>query len=88
MESKRLFLIDGMSHIYRAYYAIRGLSNSKGMPTNAVYGFTSMLRKLIEEQKPDYVGVAFDREHVLAPAHAIPGVLEPCHADLESYNFV
>ena len=62
MDSKQLFLIDGMSHIYRAYYAIRGLSNSRGLPTNAVYGFTSMLRKLIEEQKPDYIGVAFDLE--------------------------
>ena len=62
MDSKRLFLIDGMSHIYRAYYAIRGLSNSRGIPTNAVYGFTSMLRRLIEERKPDYIGVAFDLE--------------------------
>jgi DNA polymerase-1 len=62
VDSKRLFLIDGMSHIYRAYYAIRGLSNSKGLPTNAIYGFTSMLRRLIEEQKPDYIGVAFDLE--------------------------
>ncbi len=51
-----------MSHIYRAYYAIRNLSNSKGLPTNAVYGFTSMLRKLIKEQKPEYVGVALDLE--------------------------
>jgi DNA polymerase I len=57
---KRLFLIDGMSHIYRAYYAIRNLSNSKGFPTNALYGFTSMLRKLIEAEKPDYIGVAMD----------------------------
>jgi len=62
VDSKRLFLIDGMSHIYRAYYAIRGLSNSRGIPTNAVYGFTSMLRRLIEERKPDYIGVAFDLE--------------------------
>jgi DNA polymerase I len=62
MNSKRLFLIDGMSHIYRAYYAIRELSNSKGLPTNAIYGFTMMLRKLIEEQKPDYIGVALDLE--------------------------
>ncbi len=62
MEAKRLFLVDGMSHIYRAYYAIRGLTNSKGLPTNAIYGFTSMLRKLIEEQKPDYIGVAIDVE--------------------------
>ena len=60
MSSKRLFLIDGMSHIYRAYYAIRNLSNSKGFPTNAVYGFTSMLRKLIKEEKPDYLAVAMD----------------------------
>ncbi len=62
MDSKRLFLVDGMSHIYRAYYAIRGLSNSKGLPTNAIYGFTSMLRKLIEEEKPGYIGVAVDLE--------------------------
>jgi DNA polymerase I len=60
MNPKRLFLIDGMSLIYRAFYAVRNLSNSKGMPANAVYGFTSMLRKLIEEQKPDYIGVAID----------------------------
>ena len=60
MTSKRLFLIDGMSHIYRAYYAIRNLSNSKGLPTNALYGFTAMLRKLIETEKPDYIGVAMD----------------------------
>jgi len=62
VSSKRLFLIDGMSHIYRAYYAIRNLSNSRGLPTNAVYGFTSMLRKLIDEQKPEYIGVALDLE--------------------------
>ncbi|MBN2338171.1 MAG: DNA polymerase I [Acidobacteria bacterium] len=62
MSPKRFFLVDGMSHIYRAYYAIRGLGNSRGIPTNAVYGFTSMLRKLVEEQKPDYIGVAFDLE--------------------------
>jgi DNA polymerase-1 len=62
VSSKRLFLIDGMSHIYRAYYAIRNLSNSKGLPTNAVYGFTAMLRKLIQEQKPEYIGLALDLE--------------------------
>jgi len=60
MNKKRLFLIDGMSHIYRAYYAVRGLTNAQGLPTGAVYGFTSMLRKLIGEHKPDYIGVAMD----------------------------
>ena len=62
MSPKRLFLIDGMSHIYRAYYAIKNLSNSSGMPTNAVFGFTSMLRKLIQEQNPEFIGVALDLE--------------------------
>ena len=57
---KRLFLIDGMSHVYRAYYAVRGFTNAQGLPTGAVFGFTSMLRKLIDGQKPDYVGVAMD----------------------------
>lgn len=62
MSRQRLFLIDGMSHIYRAFYAIKNLSSSKGMPTNAVFGFTTMLRKLIQEMKPDYIGVAIDLE--------------------------
>ncbi len=62
MSAKRLFLIDGMSHIYRAFYAIRNLSNSRGLPTNAVFGFTTMLRKLIQDEKPDYIGVAMDLE--------------------------
>ena len=59
-HKKRLFLIDGMSQIYRAYYALPSLSNSKGLPTNAIYGFTMMLRKLITSEKPDYLGVALD----------------------------
>jgi DNA polymerase-1 len=59
-NKKRLFLVDGMSNIFRSYYAIRGLSNSKGLPTNAVYGFTMTLRKLINDHKPDYLGVILD----------------------------
>ncbi|RPJ52279.1 MAG: DNA polymerase I, partial [Acidobacteria bacterium] len=59
-QSGRLYLVDGMSHIYRAYYAIQGLRSKKGMPTNAVYGFTNMLRKLIKEEHPEYLGVAID----------------------------
>ena len=45
-----LYLIDGNSYIYRAYYAIKGLSTSKGLPTNAVYGFTNMLIKILNEK--------------------------------------
>jgi DNA polymerase-1 len=55
-----LYLIDGNSYIYRAYYAIRNLSTSKGFPTNAIYGFTTMLMKVAGEKKPDYLAVAFD----------------------------
>lgn len=59
---ERIFLIDGMSQVFRAYYAIRGLSTSHGVPTNATYGFITMLRKLIEDEKPTYLGVVFDPE--------------------------
>jgi DNA polymerase-1 len=59
-KKKRLFLIDGMSQIYRAYYAIRGLSTSTGVPTNAIYGFTMMLRRLLTTEKPDYIAVVMD----------------------------
>ncbi len=56
----KLLLIDGHSILNRAYYGIRGLSNSKGVPTNAVYGFLNIMFKYIEEEKPDYLTVAFD----------------------------
>ncbi|NCO68881.1 MAG: hypothetical protein GW873_10270, partial [Nitrospirae bacterium] len=60
MPRQTLYLIDGSSYIYRAFFAIRNLRNSKGLPTNAVYGFTRMLMKIVEEKKPDYLAVAFD----------------------------
>ena len=55
-----IYLIDGNSYVYRAYYAIRGLTNSKGFPTNAIFGFTNMLLKIIREKKPDSIIVSFD----------------------------
>ncbi|MGM0556151.1 MAG: DNA polymerase I [Myxococcota bacterium] len=55
-----IYIVDGSSYIYRAYYAIRNLTNSKGFPTNAVYGFTQMIKKLLEEHDPEYVTVTFD----------------------------
>jgi DNA polymerase-1 len=57
---QRLFLIDGYSNIFRAFYAIRNLSTTKGEPTNAVYGFVTMLRKLLREEQPELIGVALD----------------------------
>ena len=59
-QNERVYLIDGSSYIYRAYFAIRHLSNSKGEATNAVYGFTNMLLTLLREEKPDRVAVIFD----------------------------
>jgi len=55
-----LYLIDGSAYIYRAYHAVRGLSNSSGLPTNATFGFTRMLIKLIRDRTPEYVAMFFD----------------------------
>lgn len=57
---KKLLLIDGMSSAYRAFYAIRGLTTSRGLPTNAVFGFIQILRKVLAEYQPDYVAIAGD----------------------------
>jgi len=59
-EEKTIYLIDGTAYIHRAYHAIRGLTNSKGLPTNAVFGFTRMLIKLMDDRNPEYVGMFFD----------------------------
>ena len=58
----RLYLVDGTSNIYRAFFALRGgFTTRDGLPTNAVYGFTTMLRKLVKDEQPEYLGVCFDR---------------------------
>lgn len=59
-EKKKFFIIDGNAYIYRAFYAIPELSTSTGIPTNAVFGFASLMLKLLREDKPDYIVVAFD----------------------------
>lgn len=56
----KLILIDGNSIIYRAFFAMPPLTNTKGLHTNAVYGFTNMLLRLIEDHKPTHMMVAFD----------------------------
>lgn len=55
-----LYLVDASSFIFRAFFAIRRLSNSKGLPTNAIFGFTTMLLGVFEKEKPDYVACVFD----------------------------
>src|SRR3989339_1872538 len=59
-DRPRFVIVDGSNYLFRAFYAIRELSNSKGFPTNAIYGFTTMLMKLLRDQAPDYIAVAFD----------------------------
>lgn len=55
-----LYIIDGHSLLYKAYYAIRGLSTKSGMPTNAIFGFLQMLLRIIREAKPRHLCVTFD----------------------------
>src|SRR4030042_4498483 len=58
--TKKLVLIDGNSLVHRAFHALPALSTSEGELVNAVYGFTSMLLKVFDELKPDYISVCFD----------------------------
>jgi len=59
-DSKKIFLIDGSAFLYRAFHAIRSLSTSKGHPTNATFGFTRILLKLLKDNDPEYAVVLFD----------------------------
>jgi 5'-3' exonuclease len=63
--SERVFLIDSMSHIFRAYFApmanrVAPLGTSTGQVTQAVYIFTNMLRKLLQDEKPNYIAAIFE----------------------------
>ena len=55
-----LLLVDGHYYLYRSYFAIRGLSNSRGEPTNAIYGFVKSLRRMLADLRPDYAAVIWD----------------------------
>lgn len=55
-----LYLIDGSSYIYRAFYGVRHLSTSTGIPTNAIYGFGNMLKRVLRERNPIYMAIALD----------------------------
>ena len=58
--SQKLVLIDGHSILNRAFYGVPDLTNSQGLHTNAVYGFLNIMFKILEEEQPDYLTVAFD----------------------------
>ena len=58
--SKTMVLIDGTNYAFRAFFAIPPLSNTRGLPTNALHGFANMLVHYLRNEKPDYLAVAFD----------------------------
>ncbi len=59
-QVKKLFLIDGSSYLYRAFHAMPALTNSQGVHTGAIYGVVNMLRRMLIDEKPDYMVVVFD----------------------------
>jgi len=65
-ERPTLYLIDGSGYIYRAFFALPPLSTSSGLPTSAIYGFITMLQKVVRERRPDYLAVVFDEK---GPTH-------------------
>ncbi len=93
-EQKTLALLDASGYLYRAFHAIRPLTAPDGRPTNATYGFATMLRKLLQQRKPDAVAVCFDRpektfRHEMDPSYkatraAMPDDLVPQVADVKA----
>ena len=59
-REKTIYFIDGSAQLHRAYFAIRSLATTRGFPTGATYGFTTMLRKLYEDEQPQWCGISFD----------------------------
>ena len=57
---QKLFLIDGHSYCYQAFYGIKELSTPDGRPINAVYGFLNMINKVLKEEGPSHIAVVFD----------------------------
>ncbi len=99
---REVYLVDGSAYIYRAYHAIRPLSNSSGLPTHAVYGFTTILRRILREKQPECLAVAWDTRgpvfrHKLYPEYKanrppMPDDLVPqipyIHKIVDAYNIL
>ena len=93
-DKKTLALLDASGYLYRAFHAIRPLTAPDGRPTNATFGFATMLRKLLSQRKPDAVAVCFDRpektfRHEMDPEYkatraAMPDDLVPQVADVKA----
>lgn len=86
-SAMRLLLVDGHYYLYRSFYAIRGLRNSRGEPTNAIYGYAKALRKMFADLEPDLAAIVWDsglpaRRTILQPDYkqnrtAMPDDLRP-----------
>jgi len=99
---REVYLVDGSAYIYRAYHAIRPLSTSSGLPTHAVYGFTTILRRIMREKQPQCLAVAWDTRgpvfrHKIYPAYKanrppMPEDLVPqieyIHKIVDAYNLL
>jgi DNA polymerase-1 len=59
-RKRAVYLVDGSAQVHRAYFAVRGLATSRGLPTGAVFGFAATLRKLLDDEDPEYFAVVFD----------------------------
>ncbi len=70
---KHLFLIDGSGFIFRAYHALPPMTRPDGTPVGAVYGFTKMIMKLVEDTDADAVAVVFDRARKTFRSDIYPG---------------
>src|SRR5258706_15778392 len=57
---KQLILVDGSGYIFRAFHALPQMKTSRGLPTNAVYGFVRMLLKLLKDSRPTHIAIIFD----------------------------
>ena len=75
--SEKLVLIDGHSILNRAFFGIPDLTNSEGLHTNAVYGFLNILFKILEEEQPNYLTVAFDVSQPLFVIRCMQNTREP-----------
>ena len=79
-QKSELYLVDASSYIHRAFHAIKGLSTSTGVPTNAVFGFLQMLLKVIKNAKPEYAAVVYDAKGPVMPDKS-PTLIEREEAD-------
>ena len=74
---EKLIIIDGNSLINRAFYGVPMLSNSKGVLTNAVYGFFNMMLNLLKQEEPEYLAVAFDVSKKCSATKNMPIIKAP-----------